>query len=92
MVGTYKYCLLPRYWLEITILSLEIFSESQLYLRKEQTLKRKEPGEQQRAICGPHQTSAGFVLNLENCVHSRDNTGSVFQGAMLGLGGLGSQQ
>ena len=29
-------------------------------------MKRNRPGEQQQAICGGHQTSARFVINLEN--------------------------
>ena len=52
-----------------------MFNGSQLYLRKEQHLKRKSPEEQQPADLPGHQTDAIFVFNLKNCVYFRGNVG-----------------
>ena len=61
MVGTYEYCLMPNSFWNIMILTYENFSESQVYLRKEQILNGKTPGEQQRHDLGAPQTGAAFV-------------------------------
>ena len=61
--------------LEILIVPHEkVFSESLLYPRSEQQMKRKRPGEQQQHLCRGHQTSATIVLNSERCVYFRGNT------------------
>ena len=52
-------------FLEIIVLTLDLFSESQLYPRSEQNNKRKTPREQEGPICAGHQTSEIFVLNIE---------------------------
>ena len=62
----------------------EIISESQLYRRKEQNLKRKKRIEQQRFDLTGHQTSATFVSNVENCVYMSE--------AILGPGDFWAQQ
>ena len=51
-------------FLKIIILTYELFSESQLYQRKEQQLKRKTPGEQQQPDFLANRLDARFVLNL----------------------------
>ena len=60
-----------------------MYSESQLYLRKERNVKQERSGEQQRAILPANQTNANFVLNLEACVYFSSK---------LGAGDLGAQQ
>ena len=57
-----------------------MFSESQLYQRKEQQLKRKKTMPATTTgfgdDLGGHQTGASFALNLENRVQSGVQTGS----------------
>ena len=76
MVGAYKYCLVPRFVLERIIRTKEMFSESQLYQRKEQKLKRKTRGEQQQADFPVHRLDARFVYKLRKCVYFSGQTGS----------------
>ena len=61
-----------------------MFSESQLYLRSEQKMKRGRPGEQQQQPdLEGHQASARFVFDLEKvCI----------PGAIMGPGDFGYQQ
>ena len=67
---------LDKVFWKILILTNEVFSESQLDLRKGEKKKRKIPGEQRRHDLGAPQTNAIFVLNLENCVYFRCQTKS----------------
>ena len=53
-------------FIEVIIITLEMFSESQLYPSKKQKLKRKTPGEQHNFPA--HRLDARFGLNLEACV------------------------
>ena len=50
-------------------------SDSQLYQREEQKLKRKTPGEQERADLLGHRLDARLIFHLEKCVHSIGQTG-----------------
>ena len=52
-----------------------MFSESQLYQRKEQHLKRKTPGEQQRPDFLVPRLDAIFELNLEQGVYFSGQSG-----------------
>ena len=58
-----------------------MFSESQLYLRKGQKMKRKTPGEQQQADFPANRLDARFVLNLENVCISRAKLRAGTQGS-----------
>ena len=76
-LGHKKYCLPPEvFWKILIIRTNDSFSESQLYLRKKQQMKRKTFGEQQQPICGAHQTDARFLFDLENACISGGQTGS----------------
>ena len=56
-------------FLETITLTVENVSESQLYPRSEQKLKRTKAAEQQRHDLQPNQTNAIFVSNLEIWVY-----------------------
>ena len=65
------------------MLTYEIVSDSQLYPRKEQKMKRKTPGEQQQPDFPAPRLDARFEFNLENvCISA----------AKLGAGNNGAQQ
>ena len=63
-------------FLEIIILTWEIVSESQLYLRSEHNSKQKDQENNNEPDLPGHQTSARVVLKLEMCVYFSGQTGS----------------
>ena len=63
-------------FLEKIILTLELIVQRTSDPRKEQTLKRKEDGNNKENICRRHPTDAAFVFNFEKCVYFIGQAGS----------------